>query len=88
MIYKCPGSQAFSRPHPEFIKCPFCREEIEIWSDETKARCQKCRKFVTRSLLQSCLDWCRYAKECAGEKAYDRYIKQSKSKKGLNNSRK
>ncbi len=75
MIFKCPGSQNFSQPHPEFIKCVFCGGEIEIWSDEIKAVCPGCNKTVTRGHLPNCLDWCRYAEECAGQASYKKYIK-------------
>lgn len=74
MIFKCPGSQSFSQPHPENMKCPFCAADIEIWSDEIKATCPNCKKVVIREEGQSCLDWCRYAKECVGDQIYDKYM--------------
>jgi len=73
MIFKCPGSQAFSQPHPENIECPFCGADVEIFSDEVKADCPKCKKAVLRDSKDICLDWCKYAKECVGEKALKKY---------------
>lgn len=74
MMKKCPGSQSFSQPHPEFIKCPDCGwGEVEIWSDEVKAKCPRCKKTFIRTQGQSCLDWCKYAKECVGEETYKKY---------------
>jgi hypothetical protein len=78
MNFKCPGSQSFSQPHPECIKCPFCRGEIEIWTDEVKTTCPKCKKEVVRGQLPSCLDWCKYAKECLGDEDYRKYLKNKK----------
>jgi len=75
MINKCPGSKGFRQPRPEIIKCPSCGEEVEIWTDEIRAICPKCKRVVMRQEGPSCLDWCRYAKECVGEKTYARYMK-------------
>ena len=75
MLFKCPGSQKFSQPQPEIRKCPYCNTEIEIWTDEVKTTCPKCKKVVLRSQAPTCLDWCKYAKECAGKKVYDKYMR-------------
>ena len=75
MIFKCPGSQKFSQPEPEEINCPSCGEKIEIWTDESKTKCPKCKKTVTREKPPACLDWCKYAKECVGEEVYKKYLK-------------
>jgi len=74
MIFECPGSQKFKQPEPETIKCRSCGEEVEIWTDEVEATCGRCKKKVSRESGQSCLDWCKYAKECVGEDVYNRYI--------------
>jgi hypothetical protein len=77
-IFKCPGAQRVTQPKPEIIKCPHCSKEVEIWTDEAKAVCPNCKKTVTRLKGQSCLDWCKYAKDCVGDKAYNKYIKNKK----------
>lgn len=74
-MFKCPGAQNFKQPKPENIKCPFCSYDTEIWSDETKTTCPKCKKKFTRKSEQSCLDWCKYAKDCLGDPLYDKYIR-------------
>lgn len=79
MNFKCPGSQNFSQPHPESIKCPFCGEDTEIWTDEVQAKCHKCKKTVFREQGQSCLDWCKYARECVGDEQYNKYMKNRKN---------
>jgi len=81
-MQKCPGSQGFSQPQPEIINCPFCGAEMEIWTDEAKAKCPECKKSVTRKAGATCLDWCKYAKECVGDKAYEQYLKTKGKGKG------
>lgn len=81
MISSCPGSQKFKTPEPENITCPHCGEAVEIWTDEVEAVCQRCKNRVGRPAGQSCLDWCKYAKECVGENVYNNFMK-NKIKKG------
>ncbi|MFH1848332.1 MAG: HD domain-containing protein [Candidatus Omnitrophota bacterium] len=76
---KCPGSQFFNQPKPEAINCPRCGYEVEIWSDEIKTTCPGCKKTVMRATEATCLDWCRYAKDCAGDQIYSVYIKNKTS---------
>lgn len=59
----CPGLTKFVRPIPEYIACPNCGNEVEIWSDENEAECDKCGAIVSRKVV-SCLDWCEYADKC------------------------
>lgn len=78
--FKCPGSDKFRQPVPEQVKCPICKEEVEIWTDETKADCPECRIEVKREMQQNCLDWCKYARECIGEDAYKKYLGNKQTK--------
>ncbi len=80
MIFNCPGSQKFKHPQPETLRCDSCGAEVEIWTDEAETRCQKCKKRVIRKTGQLCLDWCKYARECAGDEIYNKHMK-NKSKK-------
>ena len=75
MPFECPGSDKIKHPQPESIKCPFCACEVEIWTDEIEATCPNCKKTVTRQQEQSCIEWCKYAKECVGEAKYNSLIK-------------
>ena len=71
----CPGSQKFKRPEPENIKCPTCGEVVEMWTDEIQVTCPNCKNTILRQQDgASCLDWCKYAKECVGEKTYNQYM--------------
>lgn len=71
----CPGSLGFVQPKPEMFRCPSCGREVEIWSDEAMASCPVCSKTVFRPGMQSCLDWCKHAKECVGEEKLNQYTK-------------
>jgi len=70
----CPG-QDKRKVRPEPIICSSCGYDAEIFSDEIKARCPKCRQVLYREVLPTCVDWCKSAKECIGEQAYGNYIK-------------
>lgn len=72
----CPGSSKFKRPEPENIKCSKCGSEVEIWSDEIQVTCPSCNYKILREFKgASCLDWCKYAKECVGDTTYNKYVK-------------
>lgn len=73
MIFECPGSKQIKQPVPENVPCPFCAYEVEIFSDEVKAQCPQCKKFVVRGQIQSCLDWCKSAEKCVGKEALEKY---------------
>ena len=73
MPFECPGSKNIRQPQPEYIKCPFCKTEVEIWTDEIEVVCTKCKNTVKRHQEASCLDWCSYAKECVGVEKYALY---------------
>lgn len=62
----CPGARRFKEVTPEMIRCPHCHTEVEIWSDEFRARCENCHAWVYRSMGASCLDWCAQAEKCVG----------------------
>ncbi|MDP2729548.1 MAG: hemerythrin domain-containing protein [Dehalococcoidales bacterium] len=68
----CPGSLTIREPIPEYINCPNCSTEVEIWTDELKATCSKCGEKVYRAQQASCIDWCPHAKECVGPEVYAR----------------
>jgi len=74
MIFKCPG-QDKSNITAETLKCPKCGYEREIFSDEIKSECPRCRNISYREILPTCIDWCKHAKECVGEKVYDFFLK-------------
>jgi len=69
MINKCPG-QDDRNVKPENITCAQCGYVTEIFSDEIKVKCPKCRNLICRQRLPSCVDWCKAARECIGEERW------------------
>lgn len=69
MMNKCPG-QDDRNIKVEIIQCPDCGYQIEIFSDEIKVRCPKCKNLACRDRLPSCVDWCKSARECIGEEKW------------------
>ncbi|MDO8688418.1 MAG: phosphohydrolase [Dehalococcoidia bacterium] len=65
-LFKCPGSQTLKQPVPEYIECPFCKEEVEIWSDEARATCPSCKNVVPKEMKSGCWEWCKFAEKCLG----------------------
>lgn len=64
---------AFTQPQPEIIPCPDCGAAVEVWSDEAAGQCPACAKTVIRTETPSCVDWCKYARECLGDEKYKKY---------------
>ena len=77
---ECPGSKDIREPKPEDITCRNCGAGIEIWSDESEARCGQCGKLSARLIGPTCLDWCAFAKECVGEEKFRKIKAGSGSK--------
>ena len=71
MIFKCPGQDA-RNIKSESLVCPDCGYKVEIFSDEVKVRCPKCKNLVCKTRLPSCVDWCRSARQCIGEEKWKR----------------
>jgi NADH pyrophosphatase NudC (nudix superfamily) len=69
MNFKCPG-QDKRNLKLEIIACSKCGYKVEIFSDEVKVSCPKCKNLVCRERMPSCIDWCKYAKKCIGEDQY------------------
>lgn len=75
MINKCPG-QDDRNIKVEIIACPDCGYKTEIFSDEIKVKCAKCKNLICRERLPACVDWCKMAKECIGEEKWRQLIKK------------
>ncbi|HDP36364.1 MAG TPA: hypothetical protein ENN27_00625 [Candidatus Atribacteria bacterium] len=75
MFDKCPGAANIRTPTIKIKKCPECGEEVEIFSDEMQVKCSNCG-FTVYNDLQSCVQWCKYAKECVGEELYKKLKKK------------
>lgn len=70
----CPG-QDDRDIKAKIIACPDCGYKVEIFSDEIHVKCPKCKGLVFNEILPSCVDWCKYAKECVGKQFYDNYMR-------------
>jgi len=72
MIKGCPGAMVFKDARPDYIDCPHCGVEMEIWSDEPLARCDNCNRWVSQERGASYIDWCQAAVQCIGLETYER----------------
>jgi len=79
MLDHCPGVSNLRTPTLAIKKCPQCGEEIEIFSNEMKAECSNCG-FIIYNDTVSCIQWCKYARECVGEEMYNTIMEQNKKK--------
>ena len=78
MLSGCPGADKIKNPVPYYKKCPRCGGEVEIWSDEFYAKCPKCGGIVLGENVPSCVEWCKYARECLGLTRYNRLMEEKK----------
>ncbi len=68
MIFeKCPGTASVARPELLLVPCSKCGEDVEVFSDEERAKCDHCGAIIFREKSPSCFDWCKYAEECLDE---------------------
>ena len=61
-------------------KCPHCGHEIEIFSVDTEVQCENCGYTVYNDKL-SCAQWCKYARQCFGDKMYEQMLKIAENRK-------
>ena len=67
----CPGAANIrGTPTLEEKICPDCGAVIEMFSVDMQITC-KCG-FVAYNEVQNCVSWCKYARECVGDEAYER----------------
>ncbi|MBQ7768268.1 MAG: hypothetical protein IJ403_05245 [Oscillospiraceae bacterium] len=60
--------------------CPNCGNIIELFSVDTEVACDKCG-FVAYNDTLSCVQWCKYAKQCVGEEMYEAMMAIAKRQK-------
>jgi hypothetical protein len=71
---RCPGANNIRGTPTLAIKiCPKCGREIELFSIDTQVTCE-CG-FIAYNDIQSCIKWCKYARECVGNETYERLLK-------------
>lgn len=69
MSGRCPGQDG-RHLSVSIHKCPECGSEIEIFSDETRAKCHSCGIVVYRENTPTCVQWCAKARDCLGEERW------------------
>lgn len=76
MFNKCPGAANIRTPTIKIKNCPQCNAEVEIFSTDIKVKCSNCG-FVVYNDLESCIQWCKFAKKCVGEKLYKKFKRKN-----------
>lgn len=75
MLGHCPGSANLRTPTLAIKQCPQCGAEVELFSNDVSVACDACG-FVVYNDLLSCVQWCKYAKECVGEETYRKLVER------------
>ncbi|HOC83231.1 MAG: hypothetical protein BWX50_00939 [Euryarchaeota archaeon ADurb.Bin009] len=73
MFDRCPGAAHIRTPTLKIKKCPECGAEVEVFSNDISVRCSECGFTVYNDAL-SCVQWCKYARECVGEETYQKLV--------------
>ena len=69
----CPGAANISgTPTLQIKSCPDCGADIELFSSDLQRVCS-CG-FIAYNNIQSCIRWCRSARECVGDEMYEKMM--------------
>ena len=80
MFDQCPGVSRLKVPTLEVKICPQCGEEIELFSTDVSVTCDNCG-FVAYNNITSCIQWCKYARQCVGDEMYEKLMAQKEAEK-------
>ena len=72
MLSRCPGAVRIRNPIITEKICPQCGAEIELFSIDPLMPCT-CG-FIAYNDVQSCLQWCAYARDCVGDAVYEQFM--------------
>jgi DNA-directed RNA polymerase subunit RPC12/RpoP len=53
---KCPG-KSMRNLTAKIYRCRHCGGEVEMFSDEPRVRCKKCRNFIYKEQLPCCIEY-------------------------------
>ena len=67
-------------PTIEEKRCPQCGHIIEIFSTDTQVACEHCG-FVAFNDALSCVQWCKYARQCVGNEMYEHLMEIAAAQK-------
>ncbi len=84
MFNRCPGSLA-GAPTIKVKTCPECGGEVEVFSNDVKVDCENCG-FTVYNDVESCIQWCKYAKQCVGVELYSKLKRQRVAFVGVANA--
>ena len=68
MRLRCPGLSG-QRLTSSLVPCSNCGGAVEIFSDESTARCPKCKTPVFKKAAPTCAKWCKASAKCMGLRA-------------------
>ena len=60
--------------------CPKCGHEVEIFSIDTQVACENCGSVIYNDTL-TCVQWCKYARQCMGDEMVERLLAVARHKK-------
>lgn len=88
-LERCPGSRELIGP-TQIVRrtCPYCSDEVEFFSDEAEAKCQKCGHKLHREATPSCVSWCQYAEKCIDDLRNRRLIPPSRAEELIHMAKK
>ena len=69
----CPGSVRLKTPGLREKTCPVCGGVIETFTTDVTTRCES-YGFVAYNDMQSCIQWCEYARQCVGDELYEKLV--------------
>jgi hypothetical protein len=75
MLDHCPGAANIQTPTLTIKKCPHCGAQVEVFSNDISVKCSGCG-FTVYNDIESCIQWCRHAKECVGEEMYNKLMER------------
>ena len=80
MFEGCQGKPRTPTIHEKI--CPRCGSIIELFSIDTEVACDNCG-FVAYNDALSCVQWCKYAKQCVGEEMYNHMMEIAANQKRI-----
>lgn len=72
MVNHCPGSKKLRTPEISVRQCPGCGGDVELFSDETHAHCERCGMIV-HGAWRHCTEWCKFADLCRAGAKNEKY---------------
>ena len=78
MFEGCQGKPRTPTIHEKI--CPRCGSVIELFFIDTEVACDTCG-FVAYNDTLSCVQWCKYARQCVGEEMYNHMMEIAENQK-------